>query len=338
MIITKQDIDEFVKRYWQYIKRDWQYQHTEINTSIDDISDEQYFMMGWLIDNPQIIIASGYQEYMSSSSSFIEAERFANKFGGSRPLFRTYEGQWLIINDIPKHSDAMWSAYSLTRANKHIGYEKDKTVSTQFFSLERMINKYIGYKEDKTIPIQFPSVNQILEKALKFIDNPLVDSTCFISPKIWTPEHQWAQKVYLQNSAVHIMKELKDNNKELGSINWREFEEVVAEIFRSKGMQIHIVKENPQGGRDIIARGELVPGMEVVTIAIEVKHKDVVDRPEVQTALYQNRMFPALMFVTSGRFTTGVIQEAMKPENRMRLFLKDGVAIRELLQAYRFVK
>jgi hypothetical protein len=74
--------------------------------------------------------------------------------------------------------------------------------------------------------------------------------------------------------------------------------------------------------------------MEPVTLAVEVKNKDTVDRPEVQLALTQNRQFPALLFATSGRFTAGVIEEARLPVNRMRLFLKDGVALGELLRLY----
>ena len=99
-------------------------------------------------------------------------------------------------------------------------------------------------------------------------------------------------------------------------------------------MEIHLVDESPQGGRDILARCPLIPGREVMTIAVEVKHRPVIDRPTIQMSLHQNRRFPALMFVTSGRFTSGVIKEAASHENRMRLYLKDGVAIRDMISAY----
>ncbi|MFL6236440.1 MAG: hypothetical protein ACJ76N_25140 [Thermoanaerobaculia bacterium] len=70
-------------------------------------------------------------------------------------------------------------------------------------------------------------------------------------------------------------------------------------------MEIHIVRQRPQGGRDIVARGELIPGQEPLEMAVEVKHRPVVGRPEVQKALWQNRAYPALLFVTLGRFTGG---------------------------------
>jgi hypothetical protein len=50
----------------------------------------------------------------------------------------------------------------------------------------------------------------------------------------------------------------------------------------------------------------------------------------------KNKHFPALMLVTSGKFTTGVVKEASKAENRMRVFLKDGVAVRDLIKRFNF--
>ena len=78
---------------------------------------------------------------------------------------------------------------------------------------------------------------------------------------------------------------------------WRQLEYVDAELLRAQGIKIHRVTENPQGGRDIIGRVRLPTG-DLLTYAVEVKHRDVVDRPEVQTALVQNAHFPMLMMVT----------------------------------------
>ena len=69
-------------------------------------------------------------------------------------------------------------------------------------------------------------------------------------------------------------------------------------------------------------------------MAVEVKHKSVVDRPDVQVALYQNKAYPALLFVTSGRFSAGVFKEKSREENRFRLFLKDGLAIGDLVRTH----
>jgi HJR/Mrr/RecB family endonuclease len=267
-------------------------------------------------------MCAGYQEYLCAQRMSLlhykkyNTDSYRNVWS---PLFRDPNGQWLYPYFIPKNRKESWGAISVKFIQSEEGI---------FWHERKMQHSDMLYK--------FPSFNTIVREASKYVDNPLLDPTCFLSPKIWTPEHQWSQKVYLQDSTIPIMQELANNKKELETIRWQELEEIVAEILRSRGMQIHIIKENPQGGRDIIARGQFIPGMEIMTIAVEVKHRPIVGRPEVQKALYQNRMFPVLMFVTSGRFTTGVIQEAQMPDNRMRLFLKDGVAIRELLQTYKF--
>ena len=113
-------------------------------------------------------------------------------------------------------------------------------------------------------------------------------------------------------------------------LNASEFEDLVGEILLEGGLKIYKVRSHPQGGRDLIARGTLIPGEDPVEFAVEVKHRKIVDRPEVQLALQQNKAYPALLFVTSGRFTAGVFKEKAREENRFRLLLKDGVALGDL--------
>jgi hypothetical protein len=62
-------------------------------------------------------------------------------------------------------------------------------------------------------------------------------------------------------------------------------------LFKA-GLKVYKVREAPQGGRDLLARGVLVPGEEPLEMAVEVKHRRVVDRPEVQLALYQIEAIP----------------------------------------------
>ena len=69
-------------------------------------------------------------------------------------------------------------------------------------------------------------------------------------------------------------------------------------------------------------------------LAIEVKHKGIVHLDEIRSRLYANHQFPALMFATSGRFSAGVIQEKKKPENFLRLLLKDGLALSQWIADY----
>lgn len=130
------------------------------------------------------------------------------------------------------------------------------------------------------------------------------------------------------------MEQWRTTGVYLEDLNPSEFEDLVGELLFAAGLKIHMVREVPQGGRDLIARGTLIPDDEPVEMAIEVKHRRVVDRPQVQLALYQNRAYPALLFVTSGRFTAGVFKEKALEQNRFRLFLKDGFAVGDLIRTH----
>jgi HJR/Mrr/RecB family endonuclease len=230
-----------------------------------------------------------------------------------------------------------WEAFSLhglaeIAAEKQRTYEKldrgEGDSNDHYDAIEDLDRKSV------TQAMLMPSFSEMVSRASKFVDNPLIDQTTWVSPKLWTPDRQAIERIHLQETAGAILAEISTRKRELADLKWQELEEIVAELLRSKGMEISLVRENPQGGRDIIARAELVPGSEVVTIAVEVKHRRVVDRPILQQAIAQNKHFPALMLVTSGRFTAGVIKEAAKAENRLRVFLKDGIAIRDLAKVY----
>jgi hypothetical protein len=73
---------------------------------------------------------------------------------------------------------------------------------------------------------------------------------------------------------------------------------------------------------------------EAIQLAIEVKHKEIVGIDEVRSRLQANKEFPVIMVATSGRFTAGVIKEKKKPENFLRLLLKDGNAVRDWIASY----
>ena len=66
-------------------------------------------------------------------------------------------------------------------------------------------------------------------------------------------------------------------------------------------MEVSVTKRTRDGGRDIIARGELIPG-EPSMLAVEVKQKAVVGIEDVQRALKANEDYPALLLATAGRF------------------------------------
>lgn len=151
-------------------------------------------------------------------------------------------------------------------------------------------------------------------------------------PGRWTPTFQADQRRVLKETVDPLLEALQIGTTSLRDLHWREFEEVVAELLSRRGLQIEVTPRNRDGGRDVIARGELIPG-EPMQIAIEVKQKPVVGLVDVQRALYANRSFPALMVATAGTFSAGVLHERDREENSMRLFLKDGAALRQWLVA-----
>lgn len=320
MILTKQDIEDFIEEY-----SDYQLEYGKLNSLSRERSIESEKTLlrfyNWLTENPQVLVATQFQEYVGAHSlplyrNLVEKGTLINS---SRPIFRKYEGQWILISDITSYSNKNWDGYSL---------ETLKMLAECESGTERE-DKLL----DETVPLL--AVDEIIQKAYKIADSGLLDATLFVSPKLWTPYSQNMQKDFLRDATLKIIKEIQLGKMELKSIRWQTFEEIVAEVLRASGMEIYLVKDTPQGGRDIIARTELIPGTEPLTIAVEVKHTEFADRPLLQQALYQNRHFPALMFVTSGRFTAGVLREVESPLNKMRLFLKDGIAIRELIQRYR---
>lgn len=320
MIVTQQDIDEFVEHYSDY-QTDYRYlNEDEINKKHES---EFIQFLSWLNENPQVILCSGLHEY-TSSRDFPVHRRLSEKNileGEPQPMFRTVEGVWLLPSYISDHYDQPWLAWTHGELNRMLSLE--------------IKGDAIGAEEILKYPTaELPSAKEIIEALEKTISQPKPDPTLFVSPSLWTPNHQRGQVEALRNTTVSLIQAIQSEKIDLCSVSWKQFEDIIAELLSGLGMEIHINREVPQGGRDIIARGSLVPGSELVTIAVEVKHRNYIDRPLIQQAIYQNRIFPALMFVTSGHFSAGVIQEARLPENRMRLFLKDGVAIRDLIKCY----
>ncbi len=151
-------------------------------------------------------------------------------------------------------------------------------------------------------------------------------------PRLWTPPST-ASSISLVETTKQLIKRLADSRVTLDQIDWRDLEDIVAEVLHSKGLQVAVTDRASDGGRDVIARGELLPG-EPITFAVEVKHSSVVGLDAVRSRLYANREFPMLMMATSGRFSAGVIKEKKRPENFLRLLLKDGKALKSWIDDY----
>lgn len=149
-------------------------------------------------------------------------------------------------------------------------------------------------------------------------------------PSLWVSD---SGNSLLHTATKSVLGQLHREGSALEDIHWRTLEEIVAELLRDLGMEVTITPRSHDGGRDVIARGELIPG-EPTLLAVEVKHRKTVPISELRQALWANRHFPALLFVTSGKFSAGVYRERNRSDGRMRLLLKDGYALKQWIDQY----
>lgn len=395
MILTLDDIHAFESAYEDYL---------------DGTSDWLQFM-AWLNDNPQLPIATQFQEFVAAHTTPL-FQRLQKIRPGmleelERPAFRTYSGQWVVLSFTGTLDTDEWDGYSLDALSalpalpdippirqvdieQHVQFERllarqawiDREISdrmgeigyidtkalddiqdafdallhddplmqetnwphllVQLRQLIRLTQPHFEAKASHQMAegdgdfcvITLASAAQMIDTAYGLIHSPMIEPTMLVSPQLWTPSKQDAEVRVLRNTTRALIDAVRGEERNLDEIHWRNFEDMVAELLRDRGMEIARIREHPQGGRDIIARGVLVPGMDPITIAVEVKHKPFVKRPEVQLALAQNSHFPSLMLVTSGRFSAGVFKEVGLPKNRLRLSLYDGERIRELIKNY----
>lgn len=179
----------------------------------------------------------------------------------------------------------------------------------------------------------FKPVDTWMNTIRRMAEEPTSEPYTLLLPGMWTPRIQLEQRIALADTIPDLLHSIHNQQTSLRDIHWRQLEEVIAELLRSHGLEIFVTPRAHDGGRDIIARGELIPG-EPTAIAVEVKQKSVVGLEDVQRALRANEDFPALMVATAGRFSAGVIKERGRNRNHLRLFLKDGVALRQWIDSY----
>jgi hypothetical protein len=141
-------------------------------------------------------------------------------------------------------------------------------------------------------------------------------------------------RIELIDSTRSVLDALQGASVQFSDLTWDQVEDIVAELLRSRGLQLSVTPRSKDGGRDLIAKGELIPG-EPCLLAIEIKHKAIVGIDEVTSRLHRNKDFPTLLFVTTGKFSAGVMREKSKPENFLRLVLKDGTALHQWIQGYK---
>ena len=250
--------------------------------------------------------------------------------------YRTPSGRWATLVAWPGASGFHALVFSfklsqivgdLRRLETGPDYE-GPTIDVDY---EALLEKWRSELTEDSITVPF---DEFIASLQRQTTSPRIAASTLWSPRLWTPQEQLRRRRLVDDVLRPHLSRWALSGLSLEDLNPSEFEDLVAELLFEAGLKVHKVRESPQGGRDLIARGTLIPGEEPLEMAVEVKHRRVVDRPEVQLALYQNRAYPALVFVTSGRFTAGVFKEKLICENRHRLFLKDGVAVGDMVRAH----
>src|SRR6476659_881773 len=230
--------------------------------------DPQFFA-----NRPHLVLASGFDEFSAYEAGVddIEAVMFEYGFG--------------IDSDVGNED------FELTR--RLLGREiesffRDET-SGAWYWLESVFPTHLHFHG----PTNFNRLEwfgEVIGKLYDLTRSPASSSNALWLSGLWTPALRAKTRIELRKSIDDILKAVFEQKVELTAISPRKLEELVAELLREKGLDIHLTPYSKDGGRDIIARGELVPG-EPMVIAVEVKKKPVVGLHDVQRALYANSDF-----------------------------------------------
>ena len=316
----------------------------EVNAleKIVENSGDEDMLNDFFLEHPHFLMTSQFDEFVSFSSVNERTSHFDWSVDGlwefngvNQGFFRTSDGQWLWLYTADRSKSGTIDFHSYSTWCKEVIRDDrlEKRLAAQNLCPEDYILQQVLSVPSREYALTI-SYTDLFKRLWQCVNEPPEASKFIFSPLLWTPSMQAEQKLRVRDLTCHVLKALFKGDVDLRSLHWKTLEDVVAELLSAQGMQIYKVTETPQGGRDLIARGELIPGMEPVTFAVEVKNMDVVGRPEISQALHQNRYFAALMFATSGRFTAGVVEEKGLPENRFRLVLKSGVAIQDMISQY----
>lgn len=282
----------------------------------DDPSVEAPHDAEFFAHRPHLIMPLGFDEYKA-----VEVENYEPVDSSIR------------LPDVP-HAELMFPYESYHRDSSSGGwywldgvthFSKDENRKHNTKPGERYLH-FTGAENDH----RYYPVSKWVEGLKKIIEAPDPNPHSFI----WSPKIQIEQQSSLKNTVPDILSSIYSEGKTLRDIHWRHLEELVADLLISRGMEVIVTPRSRDGGRDIIARGEFIPG-EPTLLAVEVKQKDVVGIADVQRFLHANSDFPVLMLATSGRFSGGVIAEKNRNRNQFRLLLKDGLAINQWLNPTR---
>jgi len=160
-------------------------------------------------------------------------------------------------------------------------------------------------------------------------------------PQIIVPDNRIITDLNLINANIPaLIKFLSENPDHLHKIEPREFEEIIAEIFRSKGFEVELTTSTRDGGKDIIAIQRNVLGFETKYF-IECKRYAPINKVGVELirALHgvkNTRNGPnKVILATTSTFTKGAIDFATnQAPSEWDISLKDYDDILKWIRSY----
>ncbi len=305
MIINQSDIDELEKYLEDFRLYDSEglYEHQPLEKSVEFFGER-----------PHLLLPIGFDE----SLGFVNPSYIADEQD-----LETEEEIERAVNSLVEERKKLYGSYPEGEFDTEYLFRKP---TGSWHWLNGLMNGELLFYDHESI-----DVHDLVKQLLILTKTPDSNPHSIWLQKMWTPNYQNQIRVSLNSSIGDLLTEIRNEQKSLQEITPRQLEEIIAELLRTKGMEIYLSPQTRDGGRDIIARGELVPG-EPSIIAVEVKQKSTVGIKDICDALYANQDFPLIMVATSGRFSAGVIDEKKRNRNFYRLMLKDGLALSQWLK------
>jgi hypothetical protein len=160
-------------------------------------------------------------------------------------------------------------------------------------------------------------------------------------PKLILPEERIITDVSLLRSNIpELIRFLSQNPEQLHQISPREFEEIIAEIFRSKGFEVALTASTRDGGKDIIAvhRNELGIDTQYFIECKRYIHSNKVGVELIRSlhGVKNTRNGPnKVILATTSTFTSGAIDFAQnQATSEWDITLKDYYDILRWLKSY----
>jgi hypothetical protein len=311
MLLKKADVDE-LERYVEehMLCESSEYDTPESGPSVEFFNKRPYLLLPLGFDETRPLINAGHPERYKEFGDKLWFDRAADE---ARNVNQRYG-----LDSITFEFD-METIFRSSSSGTWQWFEGLNLGNLEFSGKSKTKHRY--------------SASDLLTKLRAMLALPDQMSRTLWLPKIWSPSLHNDGRRKLGDDVSSVLQQIRAEQKSLIDIHPHILEELVAELLRSKGFSIHLTKKTRDGGRDIIAKADVAFG-EPLTIAVEVKHKPVVGTDDLYCALKANENFPALMLVTTGHFSAGVLAEKDKDQNRLRLHLRDGVALSQWIAAY----